>query len=90
EVARLVGRPPPRLRLPHGLVLPIAYVAEGVARLLGGREPIVTVDGVKLARKFMYFRCDKASRALAYRPRPAAAALADAVAWFRDNGYLAG
>ncbi len=90
EVARLVGRKPPRLRLPHGLVLPIAHAAEGVARLLGGREPIVTVDGVKLARKFMYFRCDKASRTLGYRPRPAAEALADAVAWFRDNGYLAG
>ncbi len=32
-IARLRGRPPPRLRLPHGLVLPIAHAAEAWARL---------------------------------------------------------
>lgn len=89
EVARLTGGKPPRIRLPHGLVLPIAYLAEAVARLKGdGGEPMVTVDGVRLAKKFMYFRCDKAVTALGYRSRPARQAIADAVAWFRDNGYL--
>ncbi len=88
EVARLAGRRPPRFRLPHGLVLPIAYCAEAIARITGRGEPIVTVDGVRLARKYMYFSCDKARRELGYAPRPASEALADAVRWFRDNGYL--
>ncbi|HLI12604.1 MAG TPA: hopanoid-associated sugar epimerase [Alphaproteobacteria bacterium] len=87
EVTRLAGRSPPRLRLPHELVLPIAYVAEAVARLTG-RAPMVTVDGVKLAKKFMYFSSDKARRELGYAWRPARAAIADAVDWFRRNGYL--
>ena len=87
EVAALVGRRPPSLRLPHGLVLPIAYVAEAVARLTGA-EPAVTVDGAKLARKHMYFSSAKAERELGYRARPAQSAIADAVAWFRANGYL--
>jgi dihydroflavonol-4-reductase len=86
-VARLSGRRPPAIRLPHDLILPVAYVAEAVARVFGG-EPMVTVDGVRLAKKFMYFTCDKAARVLGYRARPAAQAIADAVAWFRDNGYL--
>ena len=89
EVARLTGRRPPRLRLPHDLVLPIAYLAEAVARVAGGHEPIVTVDGVKLARKLMYFASEKARRELGYRARPAREAIADAVAWFRAEGYLA-
>ncbi|HUC62189.1 MAG TPA: hopanoid-associated sugar epimerase [Alphaproteobacteria bacterium] len=87
EVAALVGRRPPSLRLPHGLVLPIAYMAEAVARLTGA-EPAVTVDGAKLARKHMYFSSAKAERELGYRARPAQSAIADAVAWFRANGYL--
>ena len=88
EIAGLCGRRPPRLRLPHGLLLPIAVAAESVSRVTG-REPFVTVDGVRMARKRMFFSSAKAEMALGYRARPAAAALADAVQWFRDAGYLA-
>jgi dihydroflavonol-4-reductase len=87
EIAILVGRKPPSVRLPHGLILPIAYVAEAVARLTGA-EPTVTVDGVRLAQKHMYFTSAKAERELGYRFRPARAAIADAVAWFKANGAL--
>ncbi len=90
EVARITGRRPPKLRLPHGLILPIAYGAEAWARLTGRGEPFVTVDGLKMARKWMYFSSAKAERALGYRARPPARALEDAVAWFRAEGYLWG
>jgi dihydroflavonol-4-reductase len=83
EIAHLSGRRPPRLRLPHGVVLPIAYLAEAWARLTGN-EPLATVDGVRLARKRMFFTSAKAEAELGYRPRPARAALADAVAGFRQ------
>ena len=86
-VAAAAGRRPPRLRLPHGLVLPVAYAAEAWTRLSGGREPFATVDGVRMARKRMYFSSAKARHALGYDPGPARDALGDAVAWFRDNGY---
>jgi dihydroflavonol-4-reductase len=36
----------------------------------------------------MYFNSEKASHELGYQPRPAREAIADAVNWFRDNGYL--
>ena len=87
EIARITGRRPPRLRLPHDLILPIALAAEAWARL-GGGEPFATVDGVRMARKKMFFSSAKAEAALGYSHRPAAQALADAVAWFGDNGYL--
>jgi dihydroflavonol-4-reductase len=87
SVAAISGRKPPKLRLPHGLVLPIAYAAEAWARLFGG-EPLATVDGVKMSRKRMYFSCQKAERELGYSHRPADEAIRDAVDWFRQNGYL--
>ena len=87
DIAAITGRRPPRVRLPHGLVVPIAYVAEAWARL-GGGEPFVTVDGVRMARKLMFFSSQKARDALGFRPRPAAEALRDAVEWYRLNGYL--
>jgi dihydroflavonol-4-reductase len=87
EVARLTGRKPPTVSIPHGLVLPIAFIAEAVATFTG-KEPFATVDGVRMARKKMFFSSAKAKGVLDYAPRPAVEALADAVAWFRDNGYL--
>ena len=78
EVARVVGRPPPRLRVPYAVAYPVAAGAELVARITG-REPFVTLDGVRMARKKMYFTSAKAARELGCDPRPARAAIADAV-----------
>ena len=84
EIASLVGRSPPRIRLPRGAVLPIAYIAEFVARIRGSRtEPLVTVDGIKMSKTLMFFSSDKARNAIGYSPRPAREALADAVEWLR-------
>jgi len=89
QVASLRRRRPPRLRLPRGPLFPLAVAAEGWARIHGGREPMLTVDGLRMAAKPMYFCHAKAGRDLGYRPRPAAEAVADAVAWFERAGYLA-
>lgn len=87
-IAKLVGRRPPSIELPRLAVLPVAYVVEAWARLTGSsKEPLVTVDGVKLAAKRMFFSTAKAERELGYHARSADAAIAAAVAWFRDNGY---
>lgn len=87
-IARLVGRRPPRVRLPATAVMPIAVVAEALARLRRGAEPFVTSDGVRMARKAMYFTSDKAERELGYRNRPAEEALRDAITWYRSHGSL--
>lgn len=88
EVASLSGHAAPRLRLPIGPLMPIAWIAETVARLTG-KEPFVTRDGLRMARKKMYFSSAKAKAELGYAPRPAREGLADAVAWFRQAGYCA-
>ncbi len=87
-VAELTGRRPPRIRLPHWFITPIAYIVEGITRIRGAGEPMITVDAVRMARKPMYFSSEKARSALGYSPRPAVEALRDEIEWFRKHGYV--
>lgn len=85
-VADIMGRQPPRIRLPHKAVLPLAHAAEAWARLTGGTTQI-TVDAVKMSQKKMFFSSDHARETLGYAPRPAREAIEAAIRWFRDQGY---
>jgi len=86
EICGIAGISPPTLRLPHNLVLPIAWCMERWASI-SGQEPRATVDSVRMARKMMFFSSAKAQRLLGYQYRPAREGLVDAIQWFRDNGY---
>ena len=86
-IAELVGREPPKVRLPYNLILPIAHISEAAARLTG-KSPVATVEGVKLSKKMMFFSSSKAEKELGYTARPPLFALQDAIRWFHDNGYL--
>jgi dihydroflavonol-4-reductase len=87
EVARLTGRRPPSFKIPYAAILPVAAGAEAWARLTG-REPFVTLDGARMSKKKMFFSSARAVRELGYAPRLARPAIADAIAWFKANGYL--
>jgi dihydroflavonol-4-reductase len=87
HIAHLVGRKPPRVRLPYAAVLPIAYLAEALAKVTG-RSGRVTLEGVRMSRKRMFFSSAKAVHDLGYSWRPPVQALEDAVRWFRERGLL--
>jgi dihydroflavonol-4-reductase len=87
EIARVVGRKPPRVRLPIAPLYPLAFVAEGLG-LITGREPFLTLDGLRMARHHMFFNDAKARRELGYSTRPYREGIADAITWFRRHGYL--
>ena len=87
DIAHLVGRRPPTVRLPISAIYPVACLAEGWAHLTK-REPFVTRDGLRMARKRMFFTDAKARAEFGYTSRRYTVALADAVTWFRDAGYI--
>ena len=87
DIARLVGRRPPTLKLPRTMLFPIAYGAEWLANLRGV-APFITVDGLRMAGHRMFFDDSKARRELGYVSRPYREGLADAIAWFRGHGLL--
>jgi dihydroflavonol-4-reductase len=86
-IADITGQRPPKIRLPHSLVMPVAYISQAWARVTQGGEPRVTVDGVRLSKKYMFFSTEKAKRELGFSPRPVEEALQEAISWFRENGY---
>ena len=85
-IAANVGRPAPKIKLPRAAIYPIAFSMEIAARLTGW-DPIVTRDALRMSKKKMYFSSAKAEQALAYHSRPAPEAIADAIAWFKAEGY---
>jgi dihydroflavonol-4-reductase len=87
HVAQLVGRRPPKLRIPWYSALPVAWAAEALGRLTG-REPFVTLDGVRMSRQRMFFSPAKSERELGVRARPYMEGLEDAVRWFYEAGRL--
>jgi dihydroflavonol-4-reductase len=87
EIARQTGRAAPKLRLPRRLIFPIAYAAQAAAHFTG-REPFVTTTGLRLAKERMFFSSAKAERELGYRARSYSQGITEAIAWFREHGYL--
>ncbi|HSY08470.1 MAG TPA: hopanoid-associated sugar epimerase [Steroidobacteraceae bacterium] len=87
QISRIVGRRPPRIRLPHAAVLGIAHVAEAFSKV-SGRATRITVEAVRMSEKRMFFSSAKAINELGYRSRPSLEALEDAVRWFRARGLL--
>lgn len=86
-IANLIGRRPPRVRLPRSAIVPLALAAETVARFTG-REPFVTMDALRMSKYRMFFTAAKAERDLGFTARPFTDALTDAIRWFRDAGHL--
>ena len=81
------GAPAPKVRLPYTPILAAAHVNEFLSRITG-REPLIPLNGVLMARKFMFFDSSKAIRELGLPQTPVTEALAKAVEWFRANGYV--
>ena len=86
-IAPLVGRKPPRVRLPRASLYPLAFGAEAFARL-SGKEPFLTVDALKMSKYLMYFSSAKAKAELGFQARPFTRGIEDAISWFRQAGYI--
>ncbi len=88
HITTAAGVRPPMIRVPHNIVLPVAYISEAWAKWVTGKEPFTTVDGVKMSRRPMYFSSRKAIDDLGYAPRPVISAFQESIDWFRSHGYL--
>ncbi len=76
-----------RMKIPHWVALAAAHVSEPVAALTG-KPPKAPLAGVRMAKYKMWFNPAKAIRELGLPQTPPKQAFADAVEWFRQNGYI--
>ena len=86
-ISFLCGNNPPRIRLPKKPLYPIGYLFEIFARLFNLKNPILTVDMIRMAEKKMFFSSEKAKKELNYKHKSAKLAVQDSIKWFIDNGY---
>jgi len=84
ELASLTGRKAPTVELPYFVAWTAGVVTTALARLTG-IPPRAPLEAVRMAKKKMWVTHEKAARELGYSPRPARAALADAVAYFEQT-----
>ncbi len=87
EIAGIVGRRAPTIRIPHAPLFPMAWINEQIARATG-RTPFLTLDALRMAKHRMFFSSAKAEAELGYRARPHQEALADAIQWFLGAGMI--
>jgi dihydroflavonol-4-reductase len=86
---QITGVPAPKFQIPYFVALLAAHVDETISRFTG-KPPKAPLAGVRMAKYKMYFSPTKAIRELGLPQTPAKQALADAVEWFRANGYVKG
>jgi len=86
KLEEVTGKQAPTMRIPYAVAYAAGVASTGWASLTG-QEPRAPLDGVRMARKKMWVRHDKAARELGYSARPAVEALRRAAEWFQANGY---
>lgn len=87
-LSEITGKPMPTWRAPYALALAAAYADDARCRLLPDASPEVPVEGVRLSRERMYADSSKAQRDFDYHPTSVRDAIARAVAWYDENGYI--
>ncbi len=84
---KITGRPAPKTKIPYWLAVRAAEISEYIA-FFTGKPPRAPMAGVRMAKHKMWFDPSKAIWELGLPQTPPAQAFADAVAWFRANGYV--
>ncbi|MGC9036534.1 MAG: hopanoid-associated sugar epimerase [Verrucomicrobiia bacterium] len=83
----LSGIPAPKIKIPYFIALLFAYLNELVAKVTG-IPPKAPIAGVRMAKHKMFFNPQKAINELGLPQTPVRQAFADAIEWFKKNGYV--
>jgi dihydroflavonol-4-reductase len=82
-LARICSIHIPLVRIPWTLALVAGYFENFIMGTILRREPLIPLEGVRMARYKMYISSEKARKELGYNPQPAEKSLREAVDYFR-------
>jgi nucleoside-diphosphate-sugar epimerase len=88
-VARLTGRPAPRLHIPYAVASALGRALDTWAELTGA-PPELTHREVGVFREHWAYACDKARNALGYQPTSLQDGLQKTVAWLVAESLVPG
>jgi dihydroflavonol-4-reductase len=83
----LTGVSAPKMRVPYFVALTAAYFNE-TASAITGKPPKAPLAGVRMAKYKMFFNPAKAISELGLPQTDLRQAFADAIEWFKRNGYV--
>lgn len=83
------GRRAPRRHMPHAVALAAALGDAARCRLVSGARPVVPLEGVRMSRQRMFVDSRRAADELGVISSRVDDALAGAVRWYADHGYVA-
>jgi len=86
-LSTITGVKAPQIKLPRGLVLPLAHINQWIADYVTHQSPRIPLEGVRMAQYRMHYDSSKAIRELGLPQTPVEVALEKSVRWFRDHGY---
>jgi hopanoid-associated sugar epimerase len=90
HLSEVTGKPKPKLRLPVGVMLPLASVSSFVMRTFFPEVPPRFTPGtVRLLNCGKHADISKARRELGFQPSSVLDAFTESVAWFRERGQIA-
>ncbi|HND12556.1 MAG TPA: NAD-dependent epimerase/dehydratase family protein, partial [Pseudomonadota bacterium] len=75
------------LKVPHALARTFAHPVAWFETRIRQRPPLFTPAEIRIAQLGLRVDCGKAMRELGYQCRPIETSVADAIAWFRQQGY---
>ena len=87
KLGEVVGRGPPRIKMPFWMALGGAYVDDLLEGRLLRREPRIPLEAVRTHRNPMFVDCTKAINELGLPQTPLETALEKAVRWFNEKRY---
>lgn len=85
-LAKITGLPAPKVHLPYAIAFLAGWFNTRISLMLG-KTPSISLEGVKMARKRMWVKNDKAVQELSLPQTPPEEALSRAVTWFKEKGY---
>ena len=83
-VAEIGKVPKVKFKINQKYLYLFAFINEVIARYILHYNPSLTLDGLKMSEKKMFFSSEKAKKLLRYRPRNVKNAIKDSVEWTKD------
>ena len=87
-IAEYGNVPKVRFKLNPKYLFFFAIINEFFAKYFFKYNPTLTVDGLKMSEKKMFFTSEKAKKKLHYRPRDVKNAIKDSVKWMKEYFHL--
>lgn len=86
-ISEILGKQPPKIKLPSLIFLAFGYILNWSSYLTGER-PKFTPENARLNNIHLYFSNEKAKKELGLEFRPFKESVKKMVEWYREKGYL--